>query len=604
MIPLFVVVSSFAFALPNATALALADHPGVAGAASALLGVIQFVSGAAIAPLVGVAGTDTAVPMAVVMSVLGHRRGCGAADHGPRAGSRSNCMTLVTLAAGYGTGGSRIAPAVAELLGVPLLDRARPVPATERLDELLIAQDPGDDAPPRLSTAAALGLCWGTPAGITLEALLPDDDERRASEQAVRDRAATGEGVILGRAAAVLLRDDPRALHVRLDGPVERARAAGGGVAGDRRGRGPPAPGAHRPRPLRVRRRGVRRRSRLPRALRARARRDRDGHRRMRGARGARRASLGGAPEHRDHPAHPRLRPRPRRRVRDPPRRRQPARRPARDHHRRRQRHPGGGHAATRCASARWPASATCRSRPARPARCAASSTPPPTCTARAASTARTSRSPTSSSTRAPATELMADVLRGRRRAGPLVPTGPLTNVAVLLQEAPDVREQIGEIVWMGGSFGRGNRTPYAEFNAWVDPDAAQIVVDSGVPFTLVGLHLTHQALATPEVVERIRGGRRARSSHVAADWLGLLQLDVPGDLGLRRAAARPGARSRSRSTRRSRRSSDAFLADRDARARWTRGRDGRRPVRPARPPAERARRASSSTSTASGTCS
>ena len=71
MIPLFVVVSSFAFALPNATALALADHPEVAGSASALLGVIQFVSGAAIAPLVGVAGTDTAVPMGVVMSVLG-----------------------------------------------------------------------------------------------------------------------------------------------------------------------------------------------------------------------------------------------------------------------------------------------------------------------------------------------------------------------------------------------------------------------------------------------------------------------------------------------------------------------------------------------------
>ena len=52
--------------------------------------------------------------------------------------------------------------------------------------------------------------------------MLPDDDERRATEQAVRARADTGEGVILGRAATVLLRDDPRVLHVRLDGPVER----------------------------------------------------------------------------------------------------------------------------------------------------------------------------------------------------------------------------------------------------------------------------------------------------------------------------------------------------------------------------------------------
>ena len=118
------------------------------------------------------------------------------------------------------------------------------------------------------------------------------------------------------------------------------------------------------------------------------------------------------------------------------------------------------------------------------------------------------------------ATELMADVLREASEPVLLVPTGPLTNVAVLLQEAPDVREQIREIVWMGGSFGRGNRTPYAEFNAWVDPDAAQIVVDSGVPFTLVGLHLTHQAPATAELVERIRavGGTL---SEVAADWLG-----------------------------------------------------------------------------------
>jgi DHA1 family bicyclomycin/chloramphenicol resistance-like MFS transporter len=70
MVPLFVIVSALAFVLPNATALALADHPHVAGAASALLGVIQFLTGAIAAPLVGVAGTDTAVPMALVMSVI------------------------------------------------------------------------------------------------------------------------------------------------------------------------------------------------------------------------------------------------------------------------------------------------------------------------------------------------------------------------------------------------------------------------------------------------------------------------------------------------------------------------------------------------------
>jgi Cytidylate kinase-like family len=132
-------------------------------------------------------------------------------------------VTLVALSATYGSGGSRIAPALAERLGVPLLDRARPVLPTERLDELLVAREPEETSGrPQLSTAAALGLCWGTPAGITLDALLPDDEERRATERAVRERAATGEGVILGRAATVLLREDPRVLHVRLDGPVER----------------------------------------------------------------------------------------------------------------------------------------------------------------------------------------------------------------------------------------------------------------------------------------------------------------------------------------------------------------------------------------------
>jgi DHA1 family bicyclomycin/chloramphenicol resistance-like MFS transporter len=68
--PMFVIVSSLAFVLPNATALAFADHAAVAGSASALLGVIQFLVGAIAAPLVGVAGPDTAVPMGVVMAAL------------------------------------------------------------------------------------------------------------------------------------------------------------------------------------------------------------------------------------------------------------------------------------------------------------------------------------------------------------------------------------------------------------------------------------------------------------------------------------------------------------------------------------------------------
>ena len=95
------------------------------------------------------------------------------------------------------------------------------------------------------------------------------------------------------------------------------------------------------------------------------------------------------------------------------------------------------------------------------------------------------------------ALELMAE-----RGPATVVATGPLTNVAALLEHAPQAVE---EIVWMGGSTERGNTRPYAEFNAMVDPEAAQIVFESGVPVTMVGLNLTHQAQATDDVVERFR---------------------------------------------------------------------------------------------------
>jgi purine nucleosidase/pyrimidine-specific ribonucleoside hydrolase len=85
-----------------------------------------------------------------------------------------------------------------------------------------------------------------------------------------------------------------------------------------------------------------------------------------------------------------------------------------------------------------------------------------------------------------------------------LVPTGPLTNVGRLLLEHPEVRTQIREIVWMGGSTARGNTTPYAEFNALVDPEAADQVVRSGVPLTMCGLNVTHQAMVTEDVVNRL----------------------------------------------------------------------------------------------------
>jgi inosine-uridine nucleoside N-ribohydrolase len=83
-----------------------------------------------------------------------------------------------------------------------------------------------------------------------------------------------------------------------------------------------------------------------------------------------------------------------------------------------------------------------------------------------------------------------------------LVPTGPLTNVARLVERGVAIES----IVWMGGAIGEGNVTPAAEFNAFVDPEAAAIVFGSGVPITMVGLDVTHKALFTRAHADRLRG--------------------------------------------------------------------------------------------------
>jgi inosine-uridine nucleoside N-ribohydrolase len=91
-----------------------------------------------------------------------------------------------------------------------------------------------------------------------------------------------------------------------------------------------------------------------------------------------------------------------------------------------------------------------------------------------------------------------------------LVPTGPLTNVALLLERHPDVKGRLERIVWMGGAIAEGNVTPAAEFNAFVDPEAAAVVFGSGIPVTMIGLDITHKALFTRAHADRLRGAGRA----------------------------------------------------------------------------------------------
>lgn len=84
-----------------------------------------------------------------------------------------------------------------------------------------------------------------------------------------------------------------------------------------------------------------------------------------------------------------------------------------------------------------------------------------------------------------------------------LVPTGPLTNIALAVRMEPRIVERVREVVLMGGAYGTGNVSASAEFNIAVDPEAAKIVFGEAWPVVMVGLDLTHQALATQPVEQR-----------------------------------------------------------------------------------------------------
>ena len=104
------------------------------------------------------------------------------------------------------------------------------------------------------------------------------------------------------------------------------------------------------------------------------------------------------------------------------------------------------------------------------------------------------------------AVDFIVDTLRAAQDDSiTLVPTGPLTNIGAALDRDPSIAAKVNEIVLMGGAMREGgNRTPSAEFNIIVDPDAADIVLNCGRPITQMGLDVTHQVISTPERVARI----------------------------------------------------------------------------------------------------
>ena len=129
---------------------------------------------------------------------------------------------------------------------------------------------------------------------------------------------------------------------------------------------------------------------------------------------------------------------------------------------------------------------------------------------------------------RDPVAQPAVDFLADRVAGATLVPTGPLTNVALLLASRPEARPE--RIVLMGGAIAEGNVTPAAEFNVWADPEAAKRVFASGIDLTMVGLDVTHKALVTTEHKERLRAaGRVARAVAELLDFYDRFHHEVYG---------------------------------------------------------------------------
>lgn len=103
------------------------------------------------------------------------------------------------------------------------------------------------------------------------------------------------------------------------------------------------------------------------------------------------------------------------------------------------------------------------------------------------------------------ANELIAQILRESDEKVTLIATGPLTNIAIFLMSHPELKEKIELISFMGGACFGGNITPHAEFNIYVDPEAADIVVRSGVPVAMFGLDVTLKAQLFEADIQEIR---------------------------------------------------------------------------------------------------
>ncbi len=98
-----------------------------------------------------------------------------------------------------------------------------------------------------------------------------------------------------------------------------------------------------------------------------------------------------------------------------------------------------------------------------------------------------------------------------------LCPTGPLTNIALAIKKDPTIKNKIKEIIFMGGvAMSLGNITPVAEFNIYVDPHAANIVLSSGIPTVMMGLDVTHKVNVNDQIIKNINNNNNKASKFFA----------------------------------------------------------------------------------------
>jgi pyrimidine-specific ribonucleoside hydrolase len=117
------------------------------------------------------------------------------------------------------------------------------------------------------------------------------------------------------------------------------------------------------------------------------------------------------------------------------------------------------------------------------------------------------------------AVALMARILEASPEPVAIAPVGPLTNIALLIRSFPHLAPKISHICLMGGSIGEGNSSASAEFNIYADPTAAEIVFNSGLPITMIGLDVTHHAILDRAFLDRLKA-LPGRSAKIAAELL------------------------------------------------------------------------------------